>query len=307
MLNYSPKNLKLVENQFPNIRIKWVPFTSGRSVILAIADEKIDVGLAGSVPAASAIAQGLPIQVYFIHDIIGDNEALAVTNPSKIRSIKDLAGKKIAVPFGSTTHFSLLSALIKANISPASVSIIDLQPSEILTAWKRNNIDGSFVWQPTLSKLIQANGSVLLTARDLAEQGIVTADLGIVSQQFAADYPSFLASYVSILDLAVQQYRDDPKGAAAAIAPTVSLSPEESLSVMQELIWLDAKEQQSEPYIGKPDAPGALSQILQSSAEFMVAQDAIPAAPNLETFQASLFNQAIEQAAATKASSHQSL
>ena len=291
------KNLQLVENQFPDVSVKWIPFSSGRSAVLAIANGKVDVGLAGSVPAANAIAQGLPVQVYFIHNIIGDNEALAVTKPSKIQSIEELIGKKIAVPFGSTTHFSLLSALAKSNISPESVSIIDMQPAEILTAWKRNNIDGSFVWQPVLNKLIQANGNVLLTARNLAEQGIVTADLGLVSQQFAASYPSFLASYVSVLDSAVQQYREDPKEAASAIAQSISLSPEKSVSVMQELIWLDAKEQQTAAYIGTPDAPGELGQILKSSAEFMVEQNAIPAAPELETFQAALFSQAIEQAA----------
>ncbi|MGB3768912.1 MAG: ABC transporter substrate-binding protein [Phormidesmis sp.] len=290
------KGLGLVEAKFPDVRVKWIPYSSGRNVLLAMVQDKIDVGLSGSVPAAAAIAQKLPIQVYFIHNIIGDNEALAVTKTANVQSIDDLVGKTIGVPFGSTAHFSLLSALHRAGIEASNVKILDMQPAEILSAWKRGTLDGSFTWQPTLGKLIADNGSVILTAGQLANAGIVTADLGIVSQRFVSGYPDFLASYVSLLDEAVQRYRGNAGAAARAIAPELNLSPQESLAVMNQLIWLDAGEQASKVYMGTPGDPGAISQILESSAEFMVAQKAIPFAPGLATFQAGLFNQAIEQA-----------
>lgn len=290
------KSLDLAEARFPDIRIKWVPFSSGRDVLLAIANDKIDVGLAGSVPAAAAIAQNLPAQVYYIHNIIGDNEALAVTQASKINAVRDLTGKRIAVPFGSTTHFSLLASLSNANIPASSLEILDMQPNEILSAWKQGTINGGFIWQPVLGQLAQDKGKVLLTARELSEQGVVTADLGVVNQEFAADYPNFLSSYVNVLNEAVQIYRDEPERAAAAIAPEISLTPQQSLAVMNQIIWLDIAEQTSQTYLGTPTNPGELSQVLKASADFMVEQNAIPPAPPLETFQAGLFNQAIEQA-----------
>lgn len=289
------KGLGLAEAQFPEVRIKWIPLSSSRSVLRAMVDGKIDVGLAGSVAAATAIAQGLPVQVYFIHGIISDNEALAVTKASNIRFISDLAGKTIAVPFGSTTHFSMLSALANANIEASQVTLLDMQPAEILSAWKRGLLDGGFVWQPTLGKMLTENGKVLLTAGQLADSGVITADLGIVSQSFANRYPKFLTRYVGLLDEAVHQYRDDPEAAAEAIAPEINLSPSESLTVMNQVIWLDAAEQATPAYMGTPGAPGAIGQVLKASADFMVAQKAIPPAPDLTTFQAGLFNQAIEQ------------
>lgn len=94
----------------------------------------LDVGLVGSVPASTGIAQDLPYQVYIIHDIIGDNEALAVTGASGISSMADLPGKKIAVPFGSTTHFSLLSALEQEGIDANDLQILDMQPQDMLAA-----------------------------------------------------------------------------------------------------------------------------------------------------------------------------
>jgi taurine transport system substrate-binding protein len=287
------KNLGLVEEKFPDVTIKWLPFDSGRDVNTAMASGGIDVGLAGSVPVSTGIAQDLPYQVYFIHDVIGDNEALAVTSASGIASMADLPGKKIAVPFGSTTHFSLLSALKQEGIEPTDVQILDMQPQDMLAAWQRGDIDGGFVWHPTLSKMMEADGNVLVTAKQLAETGIITADLGVVNKDFAAEYPDFLAGYVAALDEAVQLYRDDPKAASEAISAEIGLSPEESLKVMDELVWLSAEEQASEKYLGTPDAPGAMSQVLKDSAEFMVEQGAIPSAPDLEAYKAALFNQAV--------------
>ena len=284
------KNLGSVEEKFPDVEIKWLPFDSGRDVNTAMVSGGIDVGLAGSVPVSTGIAQNLPYQVYYVHDVIGDNEALAVTESSGINAMADLTGKTIGVPFGSTTHFSLLSALDQEGIDSADVKILDMQPQDMLAAWQRGDIDGGFVWQPTLSKMLEADGKVLITAKQLAEDGIVTADLGIVSKEFAQNYPDFLSGYVETLNESTAFYRESPDEAAAAIAEEIGLTPEESLAVMNELVWLDAGEQASASYLGTPEAPGALSQVLKDSAEFMVAQEAIPSAPEVAAYEKALFN-----------------
>lgn len=287
------KSLGLMEQQYPDVSISWLPFDSGLAVNDAMTSGNLDVGLVGSVPVSIGIAQDLPYQVYFIQDIIGDNEALAVAQSSGITSLADLSGKAIAVPFGSTTHFSLLSALEQEGIDADAVQVLDMQPQDMLTAWQYGDIDGGFVWQPTLARMMDDGGNIIVTARQLAENGIITADLGVVSNEFAAQYPEFLASYVAALDSAVQLYRDDPTAASEAISAEIALSAEESLAVMDELVWLSAEEQASEKYLGTPAAPGALSQVLKDSAEFMVDQGEISSAPNLQTYKEALFNQAV--------------
>lgn len=289
------KNQGFAETKFPDVDIQWLPFDSGRDVNTAMVSGGIDVGLAGSVPVSTGIAQDLPYQVYFIHDVIGDNEALAVTEASGITSMADLPGKKIGVPFGSTTHFSLLSALENEGIDPTDVDILDMQPQDMLAAWQRGDIDGGFVWHPTLSKMMDDGGTVLVTAKQLAEEGIITADLGIVSKEFAQQYPDFLAGYVEVLDEAVQLYRNDPEAAAAGISEEIGLSPEESLEVMNELVWVSADEQASDKYLGTPEAPGAMAQVLKDSAEFMVKQEAIDSAPDVDAYEKALFNGAVAQ------------
>ncbi|WP_138753324.1 ABC transporter substrate-binding protein [Paenibacillus sinopodophylli] len=288
------KALGLAEKKFPDVKVTWVPFDSGRDVNTAFAAGGIDLGLAGSVPVAIGLANELPYSVYFLHDIIGDNEALAVRNSSNINSVKDLVGKKIAVPFGSTTHFSLLSALKQEGVDPASVSILDLQPPDIVAAWQRKDIDGAFVWQPSLAKLVAEDGKILISAKTLSEQGIITADVGIVGRKFAEQYPQFVQDYVTVLDEAVELYRTKPEEAAKAVAPLLSQPEADTLTQLHELVWLTSKEQQDTKYLGSDSSDSGFANVLQQTGQFLVDQKTIPSAPIASVYQQGIWNDSLK-------------
>ncbi|OXS52460.1 taurine ABC transporter substrate-binding protein [Cohnella sp. CIP 111063] len=279
------KTKGLAEKQFPDTRINWKAFDSGRDVNTAIASGSIDLGLAGSVPVSIGVANKLPYKVYFLHDIIGDAESLAVRNESNIASVKDLQGKKVATPFGSTAHFSLLSALKLEGVDPKTVTILDLQPQDILAAWQRKDIDAAFVWNPVLAKLTAEGGSVVVSAQQLADQGAITADVGIVRAKFAEDYPEFVKQYVSVLDSAVQAYRDNPDDVAATLAPILSTDKDDALAQTKQLVWLTSAEQADAKYLGTEKDKSGFADVLRQTGEFLVEQKQIPAAPELSVYQ----------------------
>jgi taurine transport system substrate-binding protein len=285
------KALGLAQKAFPNSEVQYISFDSGRDVNTAFAAKGIDFGLAGSVPTSVGIARDLPYYVYFIHDVIGSAEALIVKD--QIKAIADLKGKKVATPFGSTAHFSLLNLLKLENIDQRDLTLLDLQPPDLIAAWQRGDIDAGYVWQPNLSKLQKIGGTILTTSADLAKKGVVTADVGVVSKEFADQYPDAVKQYVAVLNEAIKTYRSDPDAAAATIATEVGITPQESKSAMTEIIWLDSTEQKSSQYLGTAEQPGNFAKILKESAEFMVAQKAIPSAPDLTGYQKSFYTKAL--------------
>lgn len=286
------KALGLAKSAFPNVDIKYISFDSGRDINTAMAAKGIDFGLIGSVGAGVGIAQGLPYKVYFIQSVIGQAEALVAKG--NIKTIADIKGKKIAVPFGSTTHYSLLSLLKLENINQNQLTILDMQPPDMVAAWQRGDIDGGFVWQPHLGRLEQNKGKILTTSADLAKRGVIAADLGIVHNDFLEKYPDAVKQYVAVLDQAVKSYRQDAQAAAKAIAPELGISPEETKSVMAKFIWLDATEQAKPEYLGSPDKPGAFAQVLKDSSDFMVTQKIITKAPELASYQKSIRNKFLQ-------------
>lgn len=285
------KALGLAQKAFPNSKVEYKSFDSGRDVNTAFAANGIDFGLVGSVPTSVGIARGLPYQVYFIHDVIGSAEALIGKAP--VKTIADLKGKKIATPFGSTAHFSLLNLLKLENISETEVTILDMQPPDIVAAWQRGDINGAYVWQPNLSKLKKDGGTILATSADLAKKGIITADVGVVSKAFAQKYPDAVKKYVEVLNQAIEVYRKDSASAAKTIATEVGISPEESKVAMTEILWLNSTEQQDTKYLGTKAQPGAFAKVLKDSADFMVAQKTIPSAPELSTYQQNFYTDAL--------------
>jgi len=141
---------------------------------------------------------------------LGGSEALVVSNKSGIKNPQDLIGKTIAVPFVSTTHYSLLSALKHWNIADNQVKIINLRPPEITAAWERGDIDATYVWEPALSK-VKASGHVLTDSKQVGEWGAPTYDLWVVRKDFAEKNPEFLKAFVQTSLKQVEAYQKDPK------------------------------------------------------------------------------------------------
>ena len=152
-------------------------------MIAAIASGSLDIGYVGSSPLAAAASRELPIQTIFIVGLIGESEALVARNGAGIEKVADLAGKKVAVPFVSTTHYSLLAALKHEGVDPKSVEILNLRPPEIAAAWERGDIDAAYVWDPALGQ-IKTSGKVVLDSSKVAEWGAPTFDAWIVRTDF---------------------------------------------------------------------------------------------------------------------------
>ncbi|WP_218918861.1 aliphatic sulfonate ABC transporter substrate-binding protein [Paenibacillus borealis] len=276
------------------VPVNFKKFDSGRDVNTAFASKSIDIGLMGSTPASVGIATGLEYEVFWIHDVIGAAEALAVKNSSGVNSVKELAGKKVAVPFSSTAHYSLLNALELEGVNLADVQILDMQPNDIFAAWQRGDIDAAYVWNPVLGELLK-DGKVLTDSGKLAEQGIVTADVGVVSKAFAGKYPELVAKYIKVQSKAHDLYTSNPDEAGDALAKGLNISKSEALKQTGDLIWLSASEQLSSKYFGPSDSKGDLASILKATADFLVEQKALEKAPDLEAFEQGINSAYIER------------
>lgn len=97
--------------------IDWRKFDNGADVITAVASGDVQIGYLGSSPLAAAATRKLPVETFLIATQIGAGEALVARD--SIKSPQDLIGKKVAVPFVSTGHYSLLAALKSWNIDPS--------------------------------------------------------------------------------------------------------------------------------------------------------------------------------------------
>lgn len=191
-------------------KIDWRKFDSGAEVITVVASGDVQIGYVGSSPLAAAATRQLPIQTFLIATQIGDAEALVARNGAGIAKPEDLVGKKIAVPFVSTGHYSLLAALKHWKIDPSKVTILNLAPPAIIAAWQRGDIDATYVWDPALG-VAKANGKVLISSGELGALGAPTFDAWIVRKDFAEKHPEAVRAFAKVTLDAYADYRKDPQ------------------------------------------------------------------------------------------------
>ncbi|KAA5845398.1 taurine ABC transporter substrate-binding protein [Pseudomonas chlororaphis] len=191
-------------------RIDWRKFDNGADIIAAIASGDVQIGYLGSSPLTAAITRKVPVETFLIATQIGAAEALVARDGSGINTPQDLVGKKVAVPFVSTGHYSLLAALKHWKIDPAKVQILNLAPPAIIAAWKRGDIDATYVWDPALG-VAKENGKVLITSGELARFGAPTFDAWIVRKDFAQKHPQIVTAFAKVTLDAYADYRKDPK------------------------------------------------------------------------------------------------
>lgn len=259
------------------IKTNFIFFDSGVAANQAFASGSIDFAEMGYTNGVVALAKKLNVELIWLHDILGENEALVIQKDSDIQNIADLKGKKVATPFSSTSHFSLLKALEEAGIEK-DVTILDMETTDIVAAWERGDIDAAYTWEPTLSK-IKATGRVLTDSAELAEKGHMTTNIDLVRKDFAEKYPELVVDYLAALTKGQEYYTNDPEAAAKAVAKDLNLTTEEALTQMNASKWLTPEEEISAEYLGTNENPGKFHSVFSDTIDFLAEQKSITEKP----------------------------
>ena len=268
-------------------KLTWTEMGSGADINTAITAGSCDIGLAtGSAATAAGIAQGLPFKLVGMVDNIGPAEEMTVRTAASIKTAADFKGKKVATPFGSTSHFRLLGYLKTNGLTQRDVTVLDMKAPAIVAAWSRGEIDAAYVWAPAKSKILADGGTVFLTYEALDKAGYVIADLIVVRDGFAKQYPDAVSGFLKAYGRALEMYRTKPDDAAVIVAKQAGVAPAVALADMKEYDFVPLKEQVTDAWLGGTAAkPGKFAAVLKGTADFLVEQKSIKSAPPLKAFQ----------------------
>ncbi|SDZ99439.1 taurine ABC transporter substrate-binding protein [Rubrimonas cliftonensis] len=259
--------------------IEWRTFNSGAEVIAAMASGDIKLAELGSSPLAIAASQGVELQVVMLAQVIGEAESLIVREGAGIAALEDLKGKRLAVPVGSTAHFSLMGALKHAGVSEREVTILNMPPDQIAAAWEQGAIDAAFIWQPVQSQILQS-GALLVGGDETAEWGYPTFDAWVVNADFAAENAAAVAGFVRAMDAANAAYLADPAAWTAdsaqvkAIAAATGAAPDQVPEILRGWTFLPLSEQLTPKWLGgAPATMKATAEFLQAAGRIDSARD----------------------------------
>jgi sulfonate transport system substrate-binding protein len=197
-------------------KVVWTEFPSGPPLLEALNVGAIDFGNTGEAPPIFAQAAGAPIRYVAYEPPAPKGEAILVPKDSKLASVADLRGKKVALNKGSNVHYLLVKALEKAGIKYSEIEPVFLARA----AFERGAVDAWVIWDP-----FQAAAEAATGARTLVDgTGVVT------NYQFYFSSKKFLESDPRIVDLVLAQLSEvddwakgDIHAVAEQLAPAIGL------------------------------------------------------------------------------------
>jgi len=168
---------------------------SGNTVQLA-ANGRADLAYADAVAINQLIAKGAPLKVISTVYQSNPNAVLALKKVN-IRSPKDLAGKKVGVPAGSS-QTTMLPLFLKANgLRDTDVNLINMPPTSMVPSLLQGQVDAILGSIDAYQIQLEAQGAALDVYR-FADFGVPTVSTSIfATNSLLASSPDMVRRFVA--------------------------------------------------------------------------------------------------------------
>jgi sulfonate transport system substrate-binding protein len=219
------RQLKVFEKRFEprGIKVNWVEFPSGLTLLQALDIGQISFGNSGNVGCIFQQAAGGHIDYIAAQPSGPKSEGILVHANSGIRQLADLRGKKVGYAKGSSSHDLIAAALEKSGVKLSEINSISLSAADAAFAYDSGDIDAWVIWDPyftiaqkrTPSRILAYTGDIKPTS------GFLLANSG-----FAAAHPDLVREYIDGSKEAAAWAKSHPDEVTAALSTATGVPPD---------------------------------------------------------------------------------
>lgn len=203
------------------LTIKPLRFNSGPACAEALYAGSADIGGMGDTAAILMVARHPQFVIFASHATGEHRHRLMVRPDSTIHTLGDLTGKRVAVKKGTSTHGGLLAVLNEAQVDPAGLELVDLDPPTMVTALQAGSVDAFAASEPTPSVAEEKGAKQLLT---LGGQGNFYPVLLLTRREFLQQNKEQMLRFVRALHQAQDYVAAHGEETVAMMASETGLS-----------------------------------------------------------------------------------
>ena len=204
--------------------VEIVTLATGVQANQALAAGQVDWSGGGVESTVVAWATDLPCKAYSMYATGGDSYGILVRNDANIRSVKDLKGKRIAVPQGTGPAQGLGQVLQEAGLARDDVQLVNANFGNMGPMLVSGAVDAMAGLEPflTLTQEEMAGKASLLLRLGKYVQG---GGLFLISDRWAAAHPDKVADAVAALWESQQWVRKNSKEATVIESQFLKVEP----------------------------------------------------------------------------------
>ena len=203
--------------------LKATAFNAGPEAMEALLANAIDVSYVGPGPAINTYLKSHGKVLRVIGGACDGGAALVAREGSNIRSIRDLDGRRVAVPqLGGTQDISLRHFLAGQNLQTldkgGSVEVLPIKSPDTLALMKRGEIDAAWMPEPWVTRLIhESNAKLVIDERDLWPARHFPTTVLVARTDFLKAHPEQIAAILRAHSAAVKFLSSDVNAAQTAV------------------------------------------------------------------------------------------
>jgi sulfonate transport system substrate-binding protein len=196
-------------------KVSYHLFLSGAPMLEALSSDRIDLIQTGDMPPISGRTAGIDLKVIANSGFDPAHNAILVAPESLIKSPKDLKGKKVAVPVGTSAHHFLYLLLAKNGLKPSDIQLVNLSAPELVKALETKNVDAIAVWEPFTANIEFSGKGKVLTDSTKVKRAV---NVYIARNGFGKENPQLVERFIKATKQAIEYYKKNPKEAQQAIS-----------------------------------------------------------------------------------------
>ena len=196
-------------------------YQTGPEMINGLLNGQQDVNVMGSIPFLAGVSRDQPlVLIGHLHgdatrDYYADNNSIVASAKSGIREndFQALKGRRIGLPRGTGAEGYLIGVLAEHGMKIGDVTLINLKPSDQVTALRQGDVDAVAAWEPWATTAAQrVPGAVRVTSggcKSCYDPGSI-----LTTRQVIAAKPEALRRFMVAFAEAHQWLRQHPDEAA---------------------------------------------------------------------------------------------
>ncbi|MDA8185285.1 MAG: ABC transporter substrate-binding protein [Actinomycetota bacterium] len=268
------------------LKINPISIEAGQNELAPLVAGSAEFAFMGGPPTITAVGKSVPVRIIFSTNDVSRLEGLVVPKGSPITSLRDIVGKTIAVPTGSSAWAGMHLALAKAGIPFSAVHTENLAPSAALAAFEAGSIQGAWIWDTWLERMVGLGGHIVALEHNY---GVQEPNSWVVSSSFVASHPKVVEAFIAALNAGAVGVNADPSAAAASYSTLTGVTPAEAVTIMktEPTFTLADALSPSDPLSFVSENTG-FAEALYRSGEVLAAAGIIPSAPSLVALQGAI-------------------
>lgn len=173
-----------------SVKLETRIVNAGPEAMEALLANEVDMAYVGPSPAVNTYTRSSGKALKILSGACSGGAALVARADVPVTGIKDLAGKRVAIPqLGGTQDVSLRRFLAANGLDSrdkgGSVEILSIKNPDILALFRQNQLDAAWVPEPWASRLIAETGAKLVVdERDLWPDRKFTTTVLVVRRAF---------------------------------------------------------------------------------------------------------------------------